>query len=70
MNTRIGDAINRGWKLAQVLQGRAPETLLNSYEAERIGLARKLVSTTDRAFTPMVADVIRGEMRSAGRRSR
>jgi 2-polyprenyl-6-methoxyphenol hydroxylase-like FAD-dependent oxidoreductase len=62
MNTGIGDAINLGWKLAQVVQRRAPETLLESYEAERIGFARKLVSTTDRAFTPMVADGIRGEL--------
>jgi len=61
MNTGIGDAINLGWKLAQVVQGRAPATLLDSYEAERIGFARKLVSTTDRAFTPMVADGARGE---------
>ena len=61
MNTGIGDAINLGWKLAQVMQGRAPETLLATYEPERIGFARKLVSTTDRAFTPMVAEGIRGE---------
>src|SRR5262249_11025133 len=56
MNTGIGDAINLGWKLAQVLQGRAGPVLLDSYEPERIGFARMLVSTTDRAFTPMVAE--------------
>lgn len=51
MNTGIGDAINLAWKLAAVVNGRAPERLLDSYEAERIGFARKLVATTDRAFS-------------------
>lgn len=61
MNTGIGDAINLGWKLAQVLDGRGGPVLLDSYELERIGFARMLVSTTDRAFTPMVAGGIKGE---------
>ncbi|MEU8324013.1 FAD-dependent monooxygenase [Nonomuraea sp. NPDC048881] len=34
-NTGLGDAVNLGWKLAAVLNGWAPTTLLNSYEAER-----------------------------------
>lgn len=51
MNTGIGDAINLAWKLAAVLAGRAPEELLDSYEAERICFARRLVATTDRVFT-------------------
>jgi 2-polyprenyl-6-methoxyphenol hydroxylase-like FAD-dependent oxidoreductase len=61
MNTGIGDAINLGWKLAQVLQGRAGGVLLDSYEPERLGFARMLVSTTDRAFTPIVAEGLKGE---------
>ncbi|HSR76378.1 MAG TPA: FAD-dependent monooxygenase, partial [Xanthobacteraceae bacterium] len=51
MNTGIGDAINLAWKLATVVQGRAGDALLDSYEAERIGFARTLVASTDRAFT-------------------
>ncbi len=51
MNTGIGDAINLAWKLAAVVKGDATATLLDSYEPERIGFARKLVSTTDRIFT-------------------
>jgi 2-polyprenyl-6-methoxyphenol hydroxylase-like FAD-dependent oxidoreductase len=50
MNTGIGDAINLAWKLAAVGGGRADDTLLDSYEAERIGFARRLVATTDRVF--------------------
>lgn len=51
MNTGIGDAVNLGWKLAAVLSGKATNALLSTYESERIGFARRLVSTTDRAFT-------------------
>jgi 2-polyprenyl-6-methoxyphenol hydroxylase-like FAD-dependent oxidoreductase len=51
MNTGIGDAVNLAWKLAAVLRGTAPERLLATYEAERIGFARRLVATTDRVFT-------------------
>jgi 2-polyprenyl-6-methoxyphenol hydroxylase-like FAD-dependent oxidoreductase len=51
MNTGIGDAVNLAWKLAAVVQGRANASVLDSYELERIGFARRLVATTDRAFT-------------------
>ena len=51
MNTGIGDAVNLAWKLAAVVAGAAPESLLDSYEAERIRFARRLVSTTDRVFS-------------------
>jgi 2-polyprenyl-6-methoxyphenol hydroxylase-like FAD-dependent oxidoreductase len=51
MNTGIGDATNLAWKLATVVAGCAPGTLLDSYEAERIGFARRLVATTDRVFS-------------------
>jgi 2-polyprenyl-6-methoxyphenol hydroxylase-like FAD-dependent oxidoreductase len=55
MNTGIGDAINLAWKLAAVLHERASASLLDSYEAERIGFARRLVATTDRAFTAVTS---------------
>jgi 2-polyprenyl-6-methoxyphenol hydroxylase-like FAD-dependent oxidoreductase len=51
MNTGIGDAVNLAWKLAEVLHGRAGSPLLDSYEPERIAFARRLVATTDEAFT-------------------
>jgi len=62
MNTGIGDAINLGWKLAHVIQRRANPSLLDTYEPERIGFARSLVATTDRAFTPLTAEGISGEV--------
>ena len=50
MNTGIGDAINLAWKLAAVIRNRAPMRILDTYEPERIGFARRLVGTTDRVF--------------------
>jgi 2-polyprenyl-6-methoxyphenol hydroxylase-like FAD-dependent oxidoreductase len=50
MNTGIGDAINLAWKFQAVLAGRAPDTLLDTFEAERRAFALKLVQTTDRFF--------------------
>jgi 2-polyprenyl-6-methoxyphenol hydroxylase-like FAD-dependent oxidoreductase len=61
MNTGIGDALNLGWKIAHVLQNRADTSLLHTYEPERIGFARSLVSTTDRAFTGLVGEGVAGE---------
>ena len=55
MNTGIGDAVNLAWKLAAVLQGAAGDSLLETYEPERIAFARRLVATTDRAFTLVTA---------------
>jgi hypothetical protein len=51
MNTGIGDAVNLSWKLAAVLRTPTDIRLLDSYEPERIAFARRLVATTDRAFT-------------------
>ncbi|WP_321968348.1 FAD-dependent oxidoreductase [Burkholderia cepacia] len=38
-NTAVEDAVNLGWKLAAVLQGKASTNLLESYELERRPLA-------------------------------
>ena len=48
MNTGIQDAANLAWKLALVLGGQAPDSLLDSYERERRPVAREVVSTADR----------------------
>jgi hypothetical protein len=56
MNTGIGDAVNLAWKLAAVVKGGAEPRLLDTYEPERIAFARRLVETTDRAFTLVTSD--------------
>jgi 2-polyprenyl-6-methoxyphenol hydroxylase-like FAD-dependent oxidoreductase len=50
MNTGMGDAVNLAWKLAAVLQRRASENILDTYESERIAFAHLLIKTTDQAF--------------------
>ncbi|MCW5653287.1 FAD-dependent oxidoreductase [Hydrogenophaga sp.] len=40
-NTAVEDAVNLGWKLAHVVQGVAPASLLDSYELERKPLAER-----------------------------
>ena len=56
MNTGLQDAYNLGWKLACVLQRGAGARLLDSYDAERLPVAQRLLATTDRAFRLVVAD--------------
>ena len=50
MNTGIQDAYNLAWKVALVLQGRAGEKLLETYNEERLENAKHLLQTTDRMF--------------------
>ena len=56
MNTGIGDAVNLAWKLAASLKEPRRSWLLDTYEPERIAFARRLVATTDRAFTAVTSD--------------
>ena len=46
MNTGIQDAYNLAWKLALVLDGAAPEALLDSYEAERRPVGAEVIART------------------------
>jgi 2-polyprenyl-6-methoxyphenol hydroxylase-like FAD-dependent oxidoreductase len=48
MNTGIQDVINLGWKLALVHRGKAAESLLDSYFAERAPIARGVLTLTNR----------------------
>ena len=56
MNTGLQDAYNLGWKLALVVKGEAEAVLLDSFEEERLPVARRLLETTDRAFRLVVSD--------------
>lgn len=46
MNLGLGDAVNLGWKLAAVAQGWAPDTLLDSYQAERHPVGKQVLLAT------------------------
>jgi len=46
LNVGVQDAVNLGWKLAQVIQGTSPETLLDTYHAERHPVGARVLKTT------------------------
>jgi 2-polyprenyl-6-methoxyphenol hydroxylase-like FAD-dependent oxidoreductase len=46
LNTGVQDAVNLGWKLAQVVRGISPESLLDTYQAERHPVAARVLRGT------------------------
>jgi 2-polyprenyl-6-methoxyphenol hydroxylase-like FAD-dependent oxidoreductase len=46
LNLGVQDAVNLGWKLAQVVKRTSPENLLDSYQAERHPVAARVLRTT------------------------
>ena len=46
LNIGMQDAVNLGWKLAQVVKGTSPERLLDTYHAERHPVAARVLRTT------------------------
>ena len=46
LNIGVQDAVNLGWKLAQVVKGISPDTLLDTYHAERLPVAARALRTT------------------------
>ncbi|MFF4485053.1 FAD-dependent monooxygenase [Streptomyces sp. NPDC001544] len=46
MNTGLQDAANLSWKLAQVVGGHAPESLLDTYQAERHPVGRAVLRSS------------------------
>jgi 2-polyprenyl-6-methoxyphenol hydroxylase-like FAD-dependent oxidoreductase len=46
LNTGVQDAVNLGWKLAQVIKGTSPDCLLDSYYAERHPVAARVLKNT------------------------
>ena len=56
MNTGIQDGYNLAWKLALITRGAAGETLLNTYNEERLENAKNLLRTTDRMFQLVASD--------------
>ena len=46
LNTGVQDAVNLGWKLGQVVNRTSPESLLDTYHAERHPVAARVLRTT------------------------
>jgi len=51
LNTGVQDAVNLGWKLAQVLKGISPDSLLDTYHAERHKVGERVLRWTLAAVT-------------------
>ena len=54
MNVSMQDGFNLGWKLGHVLEGRSPESLLETYSAERQVVASDLIDF-DRKWSTLMA---------------
>ena len=46
LNTGVQDAVNLGWKLAQVVAGTSPDSLLDTYHSERHPVAARVLRNT------------------------
>lgn len=46
LNIGVQDAVNLGWKLAQVVHGMSPDSLLDTYHAERHPVGARLLRNT------------------------
>jgi 3-(3-hydroxy-phenyl)propionate hydroxylase len=46
LNIGVQDAVNLGWKLAQVVKGTSPESLLDTYHAERYPIGARVLRLT------------------------
>ena len=56
LNTGVQDAVNLGWKLAQVVKGISPESLLDTYHAERHPVGARVLRSTMAAVALRRAD--------------
>jgi 2-polyprenyl-6-methoxyphenol hydroxylase-like FAD-dependent oxidoreductase len=56
LNIGVQDAMNLGWKLAQVVRGSSPPSLLDSYHAERHPVAARVLRTSMAQVALMRAD--------------
>ncbi len=54
MNVSMQDGFNLGWKLGHVLEGRSPESLLDTYSAERQVIAKDLIAF-DKEWSTLMA---------------
>lgn len=73
LQTGIQDAVNLGWKLAEVVNGIAPESLLDSYQNERHAVGARVLRNTlaavslrrdderTRALRETVAELLEGD---------
>jgi 2-polyprenyl-6-methoxyphenol hydroxylase-like FAD-dependent oxidoreductase len=65
LNTGVQDAVNLGWKLAQVVKGTSPESLLDTYHTERHPVGARVLQNTMAQVALMRLDERSQALRSA-----
>jgi 2-polyprenyl-6-methoxyphenol hydroxylase-like FAD-dependent oxidoreductase len=66
MNMGFGDAVDLGWKLAGVLAGWAGEVLLDSYEAERRPVHKRVIDEAAANYRLLSNDLVVEGLEDAG----
>jgi 2-polyprenyl-6-methoxyphenol hydroxylase-like FAD-dependent oxidoreductase len=66
LNTGIGDAVDLGWKLAAVLAGWGGPGLLDSYEAERRPLHRRVIDEATSNMATLAPELLDDELDRPG----
>jgi 2-polyprenyl-6-methoxyphenol hydroxylase-like FAD-dependent oxidoreductase len=56
LNIGVQDAVTLGWKLAQVVEGTSPDSLLDTYHAERHPVAARVLRDTVAQISLLLAD--------------
>ena len=65
LNIGVQDAVNLGWKLAQVVKGTSPDGLLDTYHAERHPVAARVLANTMAQTALTRGDARAGALRDA-----
>jgi 3-(3-hydroxy-phenyl)propionate hydroxylase len=63
LNTGVQDAVNLGWKLAQVVSGTSPDDLLDTYHAERHPVGARVLHNTMAQIALTATDARTGALR-------
>lgn len=66
LNTGIGDAVDLGWKLAAYLDGWAGAGLLDSYEAERRPLHRRVIDEAASNMATLAPELLSADLEAPG----
>jgi 2-polyprenyl-6-methoxyphenol hydroxylase-like FAD-dependent oxidoreductase len=66
LNTGIGDAVDLGWKLAATLAGWGGPALLDSYEAERRPLHRRVIDEATANMATLAPELLADDLDHAG----
>lgn len=67
LNTGIGDAVDLGWKLAAVADGWGGPGLLDSYQAERTALQRRVIEEASANMSVLSTELIRADLDATDR---